>query len=1036
MQGFPAFLFGLAAQQPTEYRRLTRIRKRIYTKVAPLRAEIVRSPEPIPFAELDRSAFRPLRDGTAWGSVFECAWVRITGEVPADASGKAGRAVRSLGSNAGNAENLVIMLGVRGEGLVHSAAGELLDSVSTVFQQGDLPHSGGQHRPVLNVDTTPGARIELYADVTYNGWILYEVGKAIYHGAHLATRDDEAYALYYDYLTLVVLAGATEDAVLEAELRRALAAAWVRFGGGGVGAIREARAALAPALAAPSTSGFLYDAVGHGHLDMAWLWPLRETRRKAARTYVRAMNAIDRRDDYVYGTSQPQQMHWMRTRHPALFERMKTAVADGRMELQGSFWVEPDTNLPSGESLVRQAMVGRAFLQQEFALTDEQLRLCWLPDTFGYNGNLPQILKKSGMDWFQTIKLAWNKVNDFPHRTFHWQGIDGSSVLVHMPPEGDYNSRAGADNLLTGLQRYPERDLDTALLVYGSGDGGGGPNEIHHQLLDREHGVDGQGLRGLPKVRRSTAGDFFRRLEQRDIAHTHVGELYLETHQGTYTTQAQIKRHNRLVERKLHEVEALAVLAGDDHRPVLEEHWREVLLNQFHDIIPGSSIERVNREAIETYERIEGELDAYATELIERMPRRGEVGGGAPVERTALNLTSHAREEVVRVGDDWFRAVVAPYAAAELQPVAAASDDLTFTDDSLGNGVVTLRFGADGVIVSCVDRDGAEHAGAGLNRLVVHRDPYVWPFNAWDIKADYVTKAPRVIPMRLVSAEVDGPTVVRTQEYRSTAVTVRQRIVLEAGSDVVRFETDVDWHEKHRMLRAEFRPTHFGETVRCEIQFGHLERVTTERDSVERAQFEVCAHKWIATDDDRGGFALLNDSKYGHRVKNGLVSLNLLRAPTFPDKTADRGRHRFTYAFTPFAPGDLAKVVREGYRLNNPLQITDAAPFASAASVDDPGVIIETLKRAEQGDGVVLRLYESLGQTTTTALRVSMPGVSTRSAARPAATDAARADSAHAFAAVETDLLERPYGAADRVDLDRLEFGPFEIKTIVLRAAS
>ncbi|SFR67646.1 alpha-mannosidase [Agromyces sp. CF514] len=996
--GFGDFLFGLAARRPGEYRRLRGIRRRIYTRVAPLRAEVVRSPEPIAFADLDRTAFEPMRPGSSWGGVFDCAWLRITGEVPA--------AVRA------GAADPVVLLGIRGEGLVLSPEGDLLDSVSTVFQQGDHPHSGGRYRPVQGVDLSSG-RVEFYADVAYNGFILYEAGRGRYHGAHLATRDELAYSFYYDYLTLLVLEDATDDAALAAELRDALDAGWASFRRGD---LAGARAALAPALAAPSTSDFTYDAVGHGHLDMAWLWPLRETHRKSSRTYVRAMNAVERRPDYVYGTSQPQQMHWIQQEHPALFDRMKRAVADGRMELQGSFWVEPDTNLPSGESLVRQALVGRAFLQEQFGLTDEQLRLCWLPDTFGYNGNLPQILRKSGMDWFQTIKLAWNKTNDFPHRTFHWQGIDGSTVLVHMPPEGDYNSRAGADNLLTGLARYPERALETALLVYGSGDGGGGPNEIHHELVDREHGSDGQGLRGLPKLRRSTAGDFFRRLEQLEIDHTHVGELYLETHQGTYTTQAQIKRHNRLVERKLHEVEALAVLVGDDSRPVLADHWREVLLNQFHDIIPGSSIERVNREAIATYERIEASLDAYAADLTERMPR----AAGAS---TALNLTSHARDEVVKVGDAWFRAEVGPYAAAELRPADAASD-LAFSDDSLGNGVVTLRFDADGVIVSCVDRAGAEHAGAGLNRLVVHRDPYVWPFNAWDINPDYVKRPTRVLRMALVGTRVDGPTVTRTQEYRSKAVTVRQRIVLEAGSDVVRFETEVDWHEKHRMLRAEFRPTHYADTVRCEIQFGHLERVTTERDSVERAQFEVCAHKWIATEDATGGFALLNDSKYGHRAKNGLLSLNLLRAPTFPDKTADRGRHRFTYAFTPFATGDLAKVVREAYRLNNPLHVTDAAAFGPAASVDDPGVIIETVKRAEHGDGVVLRLYESLGRATTTALHVAIPGL----------VHDAQADAAASVTAIETDLLERPAGTAEHVDLDRLEFTPFEIKTIRLEA--
>ena len=970
MGGFAAWLFGLKVQQPGEYRRLMRIRREIYATVGQLQVEIARSPEPIPFAEIDASAFQPLRNGAAWGSTFDCAWLRITGEVPH------------------GAENAELMLGIRGEGLVHSREGELLDSVSTVFQQGDLPHSAGKFRPVHNVDLSTGS-VEVYADVTYNGFILYEAGKAVVHGAHLATRNDDVYDLYYDYLTLLVLAGATDDSALEKDLRTDLRAAFELFARGHVLAAREV---LADPLAQRSDSDFVYSAVGHGHLDMAWLWPIRETKRKSARTYVRAVNAIDTREGYTYGTSQPQQMLWMKQRHPALFDRVKKAVADGRIEIQGSFWIEPDTNLPSGESLVRQAVVGRRFLQQEFALTDEQLRLCWLPDTFGYNGNLPQILRGTGMDWFQTIKLAWNKVNDFPHRSFTWQGIDGSTVLVHMPPEGDYNSRGAADGLLTGLKQYPEKALNAALLVYGSGDGGGGPGEIHFEVTSRE-----QNLRGLPRVEHSTASDFFRKLETLDVAHTHSGELYLETHQGTYTTQGQIKRHNRLVERMLHEVEALAVIAGHDSRPMLEEHWREVLLNQFHDIIPGSSIARVNREAIETYERIEGELDAYASTLL------AQLGTGA---KTAVNLTSFARREAVKVGDEWFRADVAPYAAAALEP-APEFEGLAFTDDTVSNGILTLRFGASGEIVSCLSTDGTEHAGAGLNRLVLHKDPYVWPFNAWDIKGDYFTKTPRTLRMTHVASHIDGATVVREQKHTSKAVTITQRIVLEAGGDTVRFDTTVDWHAKHRMLRAEFRPSHYGDSVQCEIQFGHISRVTTERDAVEKAQFEVCAHKWIATEDADGGFALLNDSKYGHRAKNGLLSLNLLRAPTFPDKTADRGIHSFSYAFAPFEPGDLAKVIAEGYRLNNPLRVASIAGFESFATVDGAGVIIETIKRAETGEGVALRLYESLGRSTTVALRLRQP---------------------YATAQL-TDLLERPSGPAD---LDRLEFGPFEIKTILL----
>ena len=540
MAGFASWLFGLPVQQPREYRRLMRIRSRVYTPIARLDAEILRSAEPIPFDQLDRTAFVPLRPGTHWGKVFDCAWLRITGDVPA------------------GVDHPVVMLGIRGEGLVHSRRrgaprlGEHRVPAGRPAEQRRPVSAGAERRHLVAEDRVLRRRHLQRLDPLRGGPCRLP---------RRPSRDPRRRGPR-PLLRLPHPARAGGGDRGRRARIRAAAITPRRLRALHEGRSAGARAALAERLSAPSTSEFVYSAVGHGHLDMAWLWPLRETRRKAARTYVRALNAIDRRDDYIYGTSQPQQMAWMKERHPALFERMRRAVAEGRMELQGSFWVEPDTNLPSGESLVRQALVGRRFLQEEFGLTDDQLRLCWLPDTFGYNGNLPQILRGTGMDWFQTIKLAWNKVNDFPHRTFHWQGIDGSTVLVHMPPEGDYNSRGAADNLLTGLRQYPERALNTALLVYGSGDGGGGPNEIHHEVTRRE-----QNLRGLPRVEYSSAGGLLPVARAARPRRTPTSASCTSRRTRARTRRrAAIKRHNRLVERKLHEVEALAVLTGDDSR--------------------------------------------------------------------------------------------------------------------------------------------------------------------------------------------------------------------------------------------------------------------------------------------------------------------------------------------------------------------------------------------------------------------------------------------------------------------------------------
>jgi alpha-mannosidase len=362
----------------------------------------------------------------------------------------------------------------------------------------------------------------------------------------------------------------------------------------------------------------------------------------------------------------------------------------------------------------------------------------------------------------------------------------------------------------------------------------------------------------------------------------------------------------------------------------------------------------------------------------------------------------------VRTPAGWVRATAEPYATARTAEYDA-DPRLTFGDDVISNGILTLRFGESGEVVSCVDAEGVEHAGGGLSRLVLHRDPYVWPFNAWDIDPRYVRRTPRVLRLRHDGTAIDGPTIVRRQSYVSRAVTIEQRVILESGSDLVRVENTVEWHARHQMLRAEFRPAHLGRSVRCEIQFGHIERTMTEDTPAEAAQFEVAAHKWVASDDGTRGFALLNDSKYGHRAKGDLISLNLLRAPTYPDKTADRGTHTFVYAFTPYAAGDLTKVIREAYRLNHPLRPVAGVELASAASTSNPAVVVETIKNAESGRGTVLRLYESLGERAVTSVRTSLP---------------------HSRA-TETDLLERPTAS---IDLDRVELGPFEIKTILLEA--
>jgi alpha-mannosidase len=958
-------------KNPVVYARLNQIRARVYRVVSRLDAGIVMSAEPIAFDALERSAFVPVHRAVNWGKKLSCAWFHVSGGMPA------------------GIKHPVLLLENTGEGLVYTPNGEILDGLSSVYAFNDLPRSANP-RVVFDLAGRESDAIDYYIDYGYNGFLLNDVGFGRFGGAYLAERDDDVFALYYDYLALALLMSSTGRDDKRTQIARALSAAYARFSRGDAAG---ARAELAPVLGKPSDSEFVFDAVGHGHLDLAWMWPIRETRRKAARTYASALGNIARYPDYVYGTSQPQQLQWMKDEHPALYARVKEAVLQGRIELQGGFWTECDVNLTGGESLVRQAIYGAQFVREEFG---QEMRICWLPDAFGFNGNLPQILQGCGMEYFSTIKITWNKVNTFPYRTFFWQGIDGSRVLVHMPPEGDYNSAAGAHNILNSIKKYPERSLNTALLVYGSGDGGGGPRENHMELLRREQNLD-----GLPRVRFGSAIGFFDALKTKNVEHVHTGELYLETHQGTLTTQADNKRDNRLMERLLHNAEAAsaAFLPADGYpTEAFEALWKEMLLYQFHDILPGTCIERVYRETAPAYVRMKAE----ATQITIRALPNAEA-------LACVNLTSFVRREHVRVEGVWYAADVPPYAISQPKP-SQEQTQLRYTDNTMENGQITLVFNAFGEIASCMLADGHELARGPLNRLTLYSDPLTIPFDAWDLQLTYYKKRRRRLQCQSATTRRDGPRLVREHTYRFGKSSILQRVILEAGSDCVRFETHVDWHERLKMLRADFFPADYGDTAEFDIQFGAMARPTTERDSVETAQIEVCGHKWVSVHKDGRGFAVLNDSKYGHRVKSGLLSLNLLRAPIYPNKHADRGQHDFTYAFCPTG-GDNARAVEEGYRLNHPLLVGNYQPQASLAFVSNPAVVLETIKRSEDKNAVVLRLYESLGKPAETILTTQF------------AYDQAQ----------YCDLLERPLGAAD---LAQLRFAPYQILTIRLEGGT
>ncbi len=727
-------------------------------------------------------------------------------------------------------------------------------------------------------------------------------------------------------------------------------------------------------------------------MDLAWLWPIRETKRKISRTFSNTVYNIEKYPEYIFGVSQPQQLDWMKSLYPSLYKKIKEYILKERIEPQGKMWVECDTNVTGGESLIRQSLYGQKFWHKEF---EKSPKMCWLPDVFGFNGNLPQILKKCGMEYFLTIKLSWNKQNKFPYRTFIWKGIDDSSVLSHMPPEGNYNSDATPVPVSWAHEKNTEKEtVKNVSLPFGVGDGGGGPGEGHIECALRQKDIGHS-----PRVKLKTAGELFENLDKlREKLPTYKGELYLETHQGTYTTQAKVKYYNRLIENTLHSVEFLATYAyvkkGIKYPyEKLEKIWKELLLYQFHDIIPGSSIKRVYDECVPRYQSMYEELISMQKKLLKNISEK-------KTGLCAFNPTSFSRKEFIKYGEKYYLAETGPYASKKLSP----ADIVKIS--SMENEYMKLYFGEEGQIVSLYHKKyQKEFCKDYLNVLKVYKDKKTY-YNAWDIHINYTKRRPKYFKFIGFKQFQEGPSIIRESIYKYNKSTLTQKVILTMGKPYVEFVNSIEWQETHKMLRAEFAPNYYGDEVTCDIQFGNLKRSTKNQTSQEKAQYEICAHKWVDVTKDGYGISLLNNSKYGHRVKEGVISLNLLRSPMYPAKDADKGIHTFTYALYPHK-GDCheALTAKMGYSLNNPL-VVNHAEFDSFIISDKPNIVIETVKMAEsQKDEVIIRVYENSGNETKSNLKLDVN-----------------------YSKIHiTDMLENNL---EEISLEDLTFTPYEIKTI------
>ncbi len=806
--------------------------------------------------------------------------------------------------------------------------------------------------------------------------------------------------------------------------------------------LAEARRIMAPLLMAKNGSTAPYfGLIGHSHIDTAWLWTLEETWRKCARTFSSVLNLMEQYPEFRFIQSAPCHAEAMRREYPGIYERIRARVAEGRWEPNGAMWVEPDCNLPSGESLVRQLLVGQRATREMFDYTADTL---WLPDVFGYSAALPQILRGAGVEFFGTNKLSWNDTTRFPYETFIWRGIDGTSVLAclniiqHWPdPETLWNR----------WQDVQHKDIqDRALCGFGYGDGGGGPM---NEMLETARRLGD--LEGCPRTSYTSVSDFMRGLrEAAPELPVWQGELYLELHRGTLTSIAKVKRGNRQAEFALREAEFLCTLAALHGSPYpaeeLAEIWKDLLTRQFHDILPGSSIAPVNDEAVEAL----GRCVSRAREASGRAAASLAEPCSAPDSLLAVNTLSWERtgefelrqvpegmhvaepgavSQWVKDLDGCGKLIVAgkplPAMGGALLRLARegcrAPSPFRIAANEVETPFALARFDAAGRIISLVDKTAEREIvrpGGALNTFWLGEDiPVGW--ENWDIDRDQRLKMKP--EMRLQSREIvaDGPLQLRLRSRYSIGQgsVLTQDMVFHATTPRIDFETVAEWKEKRKLLKAGFELDILAETARHEIQFGHLERPTHTNLPQDWARFEVCAHKW--TDLSEGGFgvALLNDCKYGVSVEGSEMRLSLLKSGLRPDTRGDEGRHYFTYALLPHAGGfSVEAVVRPAYELNiTPFSIAAGAGtrvMSPLVTVDAPHVIVESVKWAEQGGGFVLRLYDAgkIGGKVRLALGVPVESV------------------------CETNLLEengQPLDVAGGTVTFTMR--PFEIKTLLCR---
>ncbi len=730
--------------------------------------------------------------------------------------------------------------------------------------------------------------------------------------------------------------------------------------------------------------------IGHAHMDIAYLWPISQIRLKNARTYSNVLRLMEEDQDFKFSHSQPQLYAMVAKDYPALFEQIKSRVEEGRWEVMGGTWVEPDLNIPGPEALVRQLTLGRKYFRETFG--DVETPVLWLPDTFGFPAQIPQLMRLAGLKWFVTNKLNWNQSNKVPWSTHHWEGLDGSRVLAHilttprdvqyLPFPTNYKSDLSAAEVL-GTTSDPSipKQITTLPICYGYGDGGGGPTE---DLLAKARAF--RNMPGMPKFKMSTVRETFDQIEA-DAADLPVwaGEHYMEGHRGVLTSQGWIKRANRQAERALHEAEALSAMAGLTSD--LSEAWRLLCLNQFHDIITGTSVAAVFDDARRDFVKIMEATERVARQAAEVLrtsqPAIANLSPIAGARVVLVDGTTNEQGQGVEDGTLLHFETLPAYSVTPISEASQPSDPVSIeqigADIVLENASLRVEIGPDGQLTRVFEKNSRQDVlkpGCTGNQLQAFEDrPICW--DAWDIDPHFEDRMEIVQGAATVEILERGPiraSVRITTHWRSSRLT--QTIALCAQSNRIDFVTEVDWHEQHTLLKAAFPTCICAAQAQFDIQWGHVERATSRESSFDAARFEVPAQKWAKLSSEGLSVAVLNDCKYGYDVRADTIRITLIKSSTSPDPNADQGHHEFTYSLLPILGEDRHGLDREAYDLNSATRLLPAdvdgrpakVPFRSIAPSN---VIVETLKPADDRNGIVLRLFEAIGRETTAEIEFS-----------------------------------------------------------------